>query len=263
MAMFLVKNDLQPEDLFTEKGRDLAFPESVVGLAKGMLGQPYGGFPEKLREIILKGAEPITHRPGELLEPADLEAERKKASDKVGQPIDEQALASWLLYPNVYPEFVRHRDEYSDTSVVPTPVFFYGLEPGQETTVEIEPGKTLIVKLVTIGKLQPDGTRELYFELNGEGRNVTVRDQAAATGAAVRVKADKGNATHVGAPMPGKVVKVNVKAGDQVKAGAVLMVTEAMKMETNVKARSDATVAEVKFKEGDKVEKEDLIVVLG
>ena len=118
------------------------------------------------------------------------------------------------------------------------------------------------MKLVTIGKLQPDGTRELFFELNGEGRNVTVRDQAAATGAAVRVKADRSNATHVGAPMPGKVVKLNVKAGELIKAGAVLMVTEAMKMETNIKAKVDCTVVEVKFKEGDKVEKEDLLLVL-
>ena len=146
--------------------------------------------------------------------------------------------------------------------MIPTPVFFYGLEAGQETTIEIEPGKTLIVKLVTIGKLQPDGNRDLYFELNGEGRNVTVRDQAAASSAAVRVKADKGNATHVGAPMPGKVVKLNVKAGELVKAGAVLLVTEAMKMETNIKAKADCTVVEIKFKEGEKVEKEDLLLVL-
>ena len=169
MAMFLVKNDLQPEDLFTEKGADLAFPESVVGLAKGMLGQPYGGFPPALQKVILKGAEPITHRPGELLEPADLEAERKKAAEKTGQPVDEKALASWLLYPNVYPEFARHREEFSDTSVIPTPVFFYGLEPGQETSLEIEPGKTLIVKLVTVGKLQPDGTRDALLRAERRG----------------------------------------------------------------------------------------------
>ena len=262
MAMFLVKNGLEPEDLFTERGVDLAFPESVVGLAKGMLGQPYGGFPKRLQEIILRGAEPITHRPGELLEPADLEAERKKAADKTGHPVDDRALASWLLYPNVYPELVRHLDEYSDTSMVPTPIFFYGLEPGQETTIEIEPGKTLIVRLATVGKLQPDGTRELFFELNGEGRAVTVRDQSALSGGAVRVKADKGNAAHVAAPMPGKVLKVAVKPGDQVKAGAVLMVTEAMKMETNVKAKADCTIGEVRFKEGDKVEKDDLIMLL-
>jgi pyruvate carboxylase len=181
----------------------------------------------------------------------------------VGAPVDDRGLVSWLLYPGVFADLVRHREEYSDTSVVPTPVFLYGLEPGQETSIEIEPGKTLIVKLVAIGKLEKDGTRDLIFELNGDARTITVRDQAAAQKGAVRVKAEKGNAAHVGAPMPGKVVKVNVKPGDAVKAGAVLLVTEAMKMETNVKARSDCRIAEVKYKEGEKVEKEDLLVVLG
>jgi pyruvate carboxylase len=263
MAMFLVKNGLEPEDLFGEKGKDLAFPESVVGLAKGMLGQPHGGFPEALRAVILKGQQPITCRPGELLEPADLELERRRAAEKVGRPVDDAALVSWLLYPNVWPELVRHQEEFSDTSVVPTPVFLYGLEPGQETSIEIEPGKTLIVKLVTVGKLAPDGTRDLYFELNGESRAITIRDQSAATGRVARVKAERGNAAHVGAPMPGKVLKVNVKPGDAVAAGAVLLVTEAMKMETNLKAKADCRIAEVRFKEGDKVEKDDLVLVLG
>ena len=262
MAMFLVKNGLEPEDLFTEKGTDLAFPESVIGLARGMLGQLHGGFPERLRKVILKDQQPITHRPGELLEPADLEAERQKAAQRIGGYVDDKALVSWLLYPNVFPELVKHRDEYSDTSVVPTPVFLYGLEPGQETTVEIEPGKTLMVRLVAIGKIENNGTRDLIFELNGEARTITVRDQSAGQGVTQRAKADRGNPSHVGAPMPGKVLKVNVKAGDAVKAGAVLLVTEAMKMETNVKAKADCTVAEVKFKEGEKVEKEDLLVVL-
>jgi pyruvate carboxylase len=262
MAMFLVKSGLEPEDVFTEKGRDLAFPESVVGLAKGMLGQLHGGFPEKLQKVILRDQEPITRRPGELIAPVDFDAEKKKAEERVGQPLDGRGLVSYLLYPNVFPDLVRHRDEFSDTSVIPTPVFLYGLEPGQETSIDIEPGKTLIVKLNTIGKLQSDGTRELYFELNGDGRSVTIRDQAASTGAVTRPKADKANALHVGAPMPGKVVKVAVKPGDKVAAGGVLMVTEAMKMETNVKAKADCIVAEVKFKEGDKVEKDDLILVL-
>ncbi|ACL66550.1 pyruvate carboxylase [Anaeromyxobacter dehalogenans 2CP-1] len=263
MAMFLVKNGLEPEDLFTDKANELAFPESVVGLARGMLGQLHGGFPERLREILLRGQEPITCRPGELLEPADLEAERRRAAERVGHPVDDKALVSWLLYPNVWPELSRHREAFSDTSVVPTPVFFWGLEPGQETSVEIEPGKTLIVKLVSMGKLEKDGTRDLIFELNGEGRTITVRDASAAQASAARVKAERGNPAHVGAPMPGKVLKVNVKPGDEVKAGAVLLVTEAMKMETNVKAKGDCRVAEVRFKEGDKVEKEDLLLVLG
>jgi len=262
MAMFLVKNNLEPQDVFT-KGDELAFPESVVGMFKGMLGQPYQGWPQDLQKIILKGEQPITCRPGELLEPVDLDEERLKLEEKLGHAVSDKALVSYILYPHVYPEFDRHRQEYSDTSVIPTPIFFYGLEPGQETSIEIEPGKTLIIKLNTVGRVQTDGTRTVYFELNGNNRSVVIRDQSAQTDEVVRVKADKGNPNHIGAPMPGKVLKVTVKAGDPVKAGDVLMVTEAMKMETNIKAKADATVVEVKFKEGEKVEKEDLIIVMG
>lgn len=262
MAMFLVKNNMDVDDVYV-KGDDLSFPESVTGMFKGMIGQPYQGFPRELQRIILKGEEPISCRPGELLEPVDFDEERLKVEAKVGHPVDDKGLISYILYPHVFPEFDRHRQEYSDTSVIPTPIFFYGLEPGQETSIEIQPGKTLIIKLNAIGRVHPDGTRHIYFELNGDARQVTVRDQSAVSGEAVREKADKGNPQHIGAPMPGKVLKVNVKAGDEVYAGDVLMVTEAMKMETNIKAKEDGKIAEVKFKEGDKVEKDDLLLVLG
>ncbi len=261
MAMFLVKNDLEPEDLFAP-GQDLAFPESVVGMFKGMLGQPHGGWPPALQALVLKGQDPIHVRPGELLEPADLEAERARAAARVGHAVSDPQLLSWLLYPSVYAELERHRADFSDTSVLPTPQFFHGLEPGQETSVEIEPGKTLIVKLVTVGPLLKDGTREVYFELNGEARTVTVRDLSSGRDEAARVKADPANPRHVGAPMPGKVAKVAVKPGDAVQAGAVLLVTEAMKLETNVRARADGKVLEVRFPEGAKVEKGDLLVLL-
>ena len=261
MAMFLVKNNLEPEDVFTSK-EDLAFPESVVGMFKGMLGQPYQGWPEELQKIILKGEQPITCRPGELLEPVDFEEEKLKLEEKLGHRIDDRALVSYILYPNVFPEFDRHRQLYSDTSVFPTPIFFYGLEPGQETSIDIEPGKTLIIKLNAVGRVQSDGTRAVYFELNGNNRSVVIRDQSVQSDEAVRVKAEKGNPCHIAAPMPGKVLKVNVKAGDAIKAGDVMMVTEAMKMETNIKAKADGAVADVKFKEGDKVEKEDLVIVI-
>ena len=146
--------------------------------------------------------------------------------------------------------------------MLPTPQFFYGLEPGQETSIEIQPGKTLIVKLVTVGPLTRDGTREVFFELNGLGRTVLVRDEKAGKDDAVRVKADPGNPKHVGAPMPGKILKLAVKPGDEVKAGMALLVTEAMKMETSVKAKQDGKVLEVRFPEGAKIEKEDLLIVL-
>jgi pyruvate carboxylase len=261
MAMFLVKNNLDVADVFT-KGDELAFPESVVGFFKGMIGQPYQGFPAELQRIILKGEEPISCRPGELLEPADFEAERDKIEAKVGHSIDDKRLMSYILYPHVYPDFDKHRQEYSDTSVIPTPIFFYGLEPGQETSLDIEPGKTLIIKLNAIGRVHPDGTRHIYFELNGNARSVVVRDQSVVTEDLVREKADKTNTKHIGAPMPGKVLKLTVKSGDEVKTGDILMVTEAMKMETNIKAREDGKVADVRFKEGDNLDKEDLIIVM-
>jgi pyruvate carboxylase len=228
---------------------------------KGMLGQPYQGFPKELQRIILRGEEPISCRPGELLEPVDFEEKRKEVEGKVGHPVDEKSLMSYILYPHVYPEFDKYRQEYSDTSVIPTPIFFYGLEPGQETSIDIEPGKTLITKLHAIGKVHPDGTRHIFFELNGQQRQVSIRDQSVKTDEVEREKADKGNPKHIGAPMPGKVLKLNIKAGDPVKVGDVLMVTEAMKMETNIKAKEDGVIAEVYFKEGDKVEKEDLLIV--
>ncbi|MBJ6802011.1 pyruvate carboxylase [Geomonas propionica] len=261
MAMFLVKNNLEPQDVFAP-GADLAFPESVVGFFKGMIGQPYQGFPKELQKIILKGQEPITCRPGELLEPADFEKERATAEAKVGHPVNDEELMSYMMYPNVYAEYAKHRQEFSDVSVIPTPIFFYGLEPGQETSIELQPGKTLIVKLNAIGKTQPDGTKQIYFELNGNARSVTVRDQSVQSDECGHEKADKGNPKHVGAPMPGKVIKMNIKEGDAVKAGDILAVTEAMKMETNIKAKEDGVVAQVKCKEGGKVEKEELLFVM-
>lgn len=261
MTMFLVKNNLQPEDIFSSN-EDLAFPESVVGMFKGMLGQPHLGWPEDLQRIILKGEQPISCRPGELLPPIDFELERQKLEEKLGHPMDDKALLSAILYPNVYPEFYEHRRKYSDTSVIPTPVFFYGLEPGQETSVDIEQGKTLIIALNSVSRLHEDGNRTVNFFLNGNTRSVSIRDNLATTGISVREKADRNNKNHIGAPMPGKVFKVNAKPGLAVKAGDVLMVTEAMKMETNIKAKTDGKVMEVKFKEGDKVEKDDLVIII-
>ncbi len=260
MAMYLVKNGLTPDDVL-RRGSELSFPESVVGMFKGMLGQPHGGWPPGLQEIVLKGEQPIHVRPGELLEPADLAAARQRAEERVGHPVGDEGLVSWLLYPGVYAELERHRATYSDTSVLPTRHFLYGLDQGQEVSIEIEPGKTLIVKLVTVGPVAKDGTREVFFELNGEGRTVLVRDEKEAREEA-RAKAEPGNASHVGAPMPGKIVKLSVRPGQAVKAGQVLLVTEAMKMETSVKAKRDGEVLEVKLAEGAKVEKEDLLVVL-
>ncbi|WP_027715782.1 pyruvate carboxylase [Desulfuromonas sp. TF] len=261
MAMFMVQNNLQPEDVY-ERGRDLAFPQGVVDFFKGMIGQPYGGFPERLQKIILKGEQPLTCRPGELLEPVDLAAKKAELEKKLGHPVSEREVLSAVLYPGVFEEFDRHRQAFSDTSVLPTPVFFYGLDVGDEVSIDIEAGKTLIVKLNAVGRVREDGTRNIYFELNGEGRQVSIKDLSAVTEIVSHAKADPDDFKEVGAPMPGKIFKVLVAVGDQVKEGDILLSTEAMKMETNVKAKKEGVVREILFKEGDQVNQGDLLVVL-
>ena len=260
MAMFMIQNNLEPEDVYA-RGNEYTFPQGVVDFFKGMIGQPVGGFPERLQKIILKGEEPLTCRPGELLEPVDFPAKRQVLEDKLGHPIDERDVLSAVLYPGVFEEFDGHRQDYGDTSVLPTPIFFYGLDVGDEANIDIEPGKTLVMRLNAVGSLQKDGTRNIYFELNGEPRQVTVKDLSVVSEQASHRKAEKGNPKHVGAPMPGKVFKILVKAGDEVKAGDTLLSTEAMKMETNVKARQDGVIAEILFKEGQQVQQGDLLIV--
>ena len=261
MTMFLVQNNYQPEDVFT-KGEEMTFPQGVVDFFKGMIGQPYGGFPQELQKIILKGEQPLTCRPGELLEPADFGAKKIEIEKKVGHPISEREVLSAILYPGVFEEFDRHRQEYGDTSVLPTPVFFYGMEVGDEVSIDIESGKTLIIQLNAVGSLQKDGTRNIYFELNGEPRQVQVQDLSVKSDDASQRKADPANHHEVGAPMPGKVFRINVKVGDAVKAGDTLLATEAMKMETNIKAKEDGVVKEILYKEGQQVPQGALLMVL-
>ncbi len=261
MALYMVQNNLQPEDVY-RRGQDLTFPQSVVDFFKGMIGQPYGGFPYELQKIILKGEKPLTCRPGELLEPIDFVTRKGELEKKLGHDLPEREVLSAVLYPGVYEEFDRFRQEYGDTSLLPTPLFFYGLDIGDEVNIEIQPGKTLIVKLNAIGRVREDGTRFIYFELNGEPRSTTVRDRSVETEIASNRKADPDNGHEVGAPMPGKIFKVMVKAGDEVSAGDVLLVTEAMKMETNVKAKKNGVVSELLFGEGDQVDQGDLLVIV-
>ncbi len=261
MTMFMVQNNLEPEDVF-ERGEELAFPQSVIDFFKGMIGQPVGGFPERLQAIILKGERPLTCRPGELLEPVDFAAKKEELQAKLGRNLRDEDVLSAVLYPGVFETFDRHRQEYSDTSFLPTPVFFYGLDVNDEVSIDIEPGKTLIIKLNAVGRVHDDGTRNIYFELNGEPRVVTVKDLSVESDEVAHEKADPANVKHVGAPMPGKVFKVLVSVGEKVEAGDTLLTTEAMKMETNVKAKADGVVADIRFGEGDTVAPGDLLVVL-
>ncbi|WP_322096103.1 pyruvate carboxylase [Pelagibius litoralis] len=260
MALFMVSNGLTPEDV-TDPQREVAFPASVIALFRGEVGQPYGGFPEALQAKILKGEQPFTERRGASLPSADFAAVRKEAEKKARRHIGERELSSYLMYPDVFVDYAKHRRKYSDTSVVPTPVYFYGMEPGQETAVEIERGKTLIISYLALSDADEDGQRTVFFELNGQPRTVKVLDKALAASGKVRRKADEADPGQIGAPMPGLIVNI-CDAGKRVAAGDRLFTIEAMKMETAVYAEVAGKVGEVVAATGSRVEPHDLVMVV-
>jgi pyruvate carboxylase len=260
-ALFLVKNNLTSADLI-ERGESLSFPESVVQMLAGYMGQPPGGWPADLQRVALKGREAITVRPGELLPPVDLAAHAAQLGARLGREASSRDVLSDILFPGLVAGLEGYRSEFSDTSVVDTPTFFYGLRPGEQTRVDIEPGKTLIIKLLSIGDLRPDGTRDVAFELNGQPREVRVPDSKAGGGAVRRRKAVKGDPAQLPVSMPGKVLKVLVAPGDRVERGMQLIVTEAMKMETVLSAPRAGRVTDVAVSVGDSVETGDLLIVM-
>jgi pyruvate carboxylase len=259
MALFMVANNLKPQDVLGGE-RELAFPESVVELFEGRLGQPYGGFPRELQKRVLRDRKPIRGRAGATLPAADFQATRAELEKKLKHPVEQRDVLSYLLYPKVFLEYARHQWQYSDTSVLPTPVFFYGMQPGDEASIEIEPGKTLIVKFLTVGDPHPDGRRLVFFELNGQPREVFVLDRSLVSEEKAHPKADLGNPKHVAAPMPGLLVSVTAAAGDQVAKGQKLFTLEAMKMETTLYAESAGRVAEVLVTPGTQVDAGDLLL---
>lgn len=261
MALYMVQNNLTEQDIF-ERGETLNFPDSVVEFFEGYLGQPHGGFPKELQRIILKGREPITVRPGELLEPVDFEQIKRELHDKLGREVTDFDAIAYALYPKVFLEYADTVEKYGNISVLDTPTFLYGMRLGEEIEVEIERGKTLIVKLVSIGQPQADGTRVVYFELNGQPREVIIRDESIKAAVAERIKADRTNPNHIAATMPGTVVKVLVEKGEKVDKGDHLMVTEAMKMETTVQAPFAGIVKDIYVKSGDAIQAGDLLIEL-
>ncbi|OUM86045.1 MAG: pyruvate carboxylase [Bacillus thermozeamaize] len=260
-ALFMVQNGLDEKTLY-ERGEQLDFPASVVDYFMGYMGQPYGGFPERLQKIVLKGREPLKGRPGELLPPVDFAAVEKELEEKLKRPVKHEEVLSYCLYPKVFLDYQKHLEEYGDVSVLDTPTFFYGLRPGEEIAVEIERGKTLYIKLMSVGEPQRTGKRTIYFELNGQPREIEVVDQSLSETVQSRPKADLNDPSQVGVSMPGKVVKIFVSVGDKVKKGEHLMVTEAMKMETTIQASQDGVVEEILVREGDAVEAGDLVLRL-
>jgi pyruvate carboxylase len=259
MAIFMVTNNLKPADVM-DPHRHLAFPKSVVEFFRGDIGQPVGGFPKELQKIILGKEKPLKGRPGASLPKTSLAKVKEELEEKIHHEPSETDLASYLLYPQVFLEFDRFRAHYGDVAVVPTTAFFYGLQPYQEIAIEIEPGKMLLVKFLTVGDTDPDGNVTVFFELNGQPREVKVPDRKRAVTKVERPKADKSNLGHVGAPMPGKVTAVSVALGQAVTKGTKLLAIEAMKMETSVYSPRDGKVKRIEVSPGNTVATGDLIV---
>jgi pyruvate carboxylase len=260
LALFMLTQNLTPEDVL-QRGEEIQFPESVVGLFEGEIGYPEGGFPPRLQEAVLKGRKPVEGRLGEHLPPVDFEAVRAELEGKLGRKVSETETLSSLMYPRVFQEFAARREQFSDVSVVPTRVFFYGMEPGEETTVEIEEGKTLFIKLIATGEPDPEGMVTLFFELNGHPREVTVPDRTAAATVKRHPKADPDNMHHVGAPMPGAVVEVPVKPGQEVEKDDLLVAIEAMKVQMYINSPVKGIVKEVLVAPGARIDTGDLLVV--
>src|SRR5450432_2355724 len=260
MAIWMVKQGLDAKAV-TARAHELTFPESVIDFMRGSLGQPPGGFPEPLRANVLKGAKTIEGRPGASLPPFDWAGAKREMEQLAGSEVARRDVVSFALYPKVMREYMEHRALHGDTSVLSTPTFFYGLRVGEEAWIDIEVGKTLIVKLLSVGEIEHDGARTLTFELNGQSRSVRVGDDAAKVTGPKRRKATTKSG-EVGAPMPGRVIDLVTKVGEHVKAGQKLLVTEAMKLETVVKAPVTGIVREIVSGAGESVEGGDLLVVI-
>jgi pyruvate carboxylase len=259
MALYMTSNNLTPDDIF-EKGHTLSFPDSVVDLFRGELGQPVGGFPEKLSKIILKGEKPFTDKPNKHLEPIDFNKEMEAFKKKFDGHDDEADLLAFLLYPKVYEDFYKHQQKYGEVGYIPTLAFFYGMKNGEEILVEISEGKTIIIKLLYISEPNEEGLRTVSFELNGQTRRVQIKDNAAKVDKVTNKKISSEN--EVGAPLQGKLASIKVKPGDEVTENTALFVIEAMKMESSITAPRAGVVKEVHLKSGDMVQQDDLVVSL-
>ena len=260
LAIFMVQNDLTPENI-VERGKALAFPDSVVSYFKGMMGQPAWGFPEDLQKVVLKGEEPITCRPGKLLPPVDFDRLEQEVRKFRNDP-ERKDLISYAMYPKVYEDFCRHRKEYGYITRMGSHVFFNGMALGETNKINIEDGKTLVIKYLGLGDHNDDGTINVQFELNGMRREVAVRDPNASEKTRQVVQADESDPRQVGASIPGMVSKLHVQPGDAVEENQVLMTIEAMKMETAVTARTAGKVREIRVKEGQAVKAKELLILL-
>jgi len=262
MALMMVSQNLTRDDV-ENPGREVSFPDSVVDMMRGNLGQPPGGFPTAIINKVLKDEKPNLDRPGKHLPPVDLEQARSDLSKQLeGFKVDNEDLNGYLMYPKVFLDYMGRHRTYGPVRTLPTKTFFYGMQPGEEITAEIDPGKTLEIRLQALGETDEKGEVKVFFELNGQPRTIRVPNRKVKAATAARPKAELGNANHIGAPMPGVVASVAVSAGQKVTEGDLLLTIEAMKMETGLHAERDAVVKAVHIQPGGQIDAKDLLIEL-
>ncbi len=262
MTMFLITRGIKPADVVNLEPGSVSFPESVIDMLSGGLGQPMGGWPKKLQAVVLGNRKPIKGRPGAELKPLNFKKIAEELSPKLKREATDDDVFSQVMYPEVFAAFAKVERDHGDLSVLPTPAFFYGMKPGQEIAIEIESGKTLFIRLVNVGAVDAEGKRAVNFELNGMTRQLSIVDKSAKPTVKSRVKADPAKATEVGAPIPGLVTSLSVTVGAKVAKGDKLFVLEAMKMQTTIYAPCDGVVAEICVQVSDAVESKDLMMKL-
>lgn len=263
LAIFMVKNELTKDNIL-EKGKNLAFPDSVVSYFKGMMGQPVGGFPKDLQKIVLKGEEPIECRPGEILKPVDFDEIAEKLKDEFKIEANIRNILSYALYPKVYSDYLKSLQEYGELSNLESHVYFYGLKEGEISEVELEEGKILIIKLVEVGKIDNEGLRTVVFEVNGNRREIKILDKnyGETQSRDITVMADPNNDKEIGASIPGTIAKVLIKEGDSIEEKQSLIIIEAMKMETNILAAVKGEVDSILVSEGQQIKSGQLLIKL-
>ncbi|MFW3653922.1 pyruvate carboxylase [Vagococcus fluvialis] len=261
MALFMVQNNLSNEDIY-QRGRDLSYPESVISFFKGDLGQPTGGFPSELKDIILNGRESIDVRPGSLAKPVDFEQVKAELKEIVGFEPSQKDVISYIMYPQVFVDYCKMNDSFGDVELLDTVTFFQGMRIGETIEVNIEKGKTLIITLDQIGDPDIEGNRVLFFNLNGQRREVVVKDTNVKSQVMMKEKAEPTNKGHVAATMSGSVLDCLVQPGDTVEKGQALLITEAMKMETTIHSKRNGVVKRVLVTSGEPIQSGDLLIEL-
>jgi len=262
MALMMVGQGLTRADV-EDPDRDVSFPDSVIDMMRGNLGQPPGGFPPGILGKVLKDERPVLDRPGKRLPPADLERTRAQAAAEMGVAVDDEDLMGYLMYPKVFADYMARHKDFGPVRALPTRTFCYGMQPGEEIEAEIDPGVTLVVQLQAVGETNAEGEVRVFFELNGQPRTVRVPNRKWGARQRQRPRADPGNADHLGAPMPGVVASVGVGPGQQVAQGDLLLTIQAMKLETGIHAERDAIVKAVHVGPGAQIDAKDLLLEFG